>query len=437
MKKIFKRRLIWLSILFFLIQNSAYAQSDNWQSKIEEFPEIISVQKIEPHPFFKESYEVLIEQYLDHSNPQAGKFAQRVIVSNYNKYSPVIFVTEGYDADYAVKSTYINELSKIIEANQLIVEHRYFGKSAPSNINWEYLNIKNACDDLHRIQRIFKRLFNNENKWIATGISKGGQNTIAYKAYYPEDMDIWIPYVGPLNFAVEDKRIEDYLSKIGTPKCQQKIEEFQLAVLKNRDNIQPLIDSLSNAEAYTYSITNEAVLDFCVLEYSFSFWQWENSFSTIPADTANPRELFNHLIEISNPDYFAIEEIKPTKPFFIQAVKEFGYYGYDTKLFEEYLSIDDAENYIEYVFLADEPKFKYSKKTSRFIKKSIRKNGSDMILIYGEYDPWTGAAITSKMSKDASIFIKSKASHRTRINNMSYAQRAKIYMLLETLLEQD
>lgn len=437
MKSIFTKRLIWISIVFFQIQISAYAQNNEWQSIIEDFPEVISVQKIDHYPFFKETYEVMIEQFLDHNDPQAGKFAQRVIVSNYNKYSPVVMVTEGYNADYAVKDSYINELSKIIEANQLVVEHRYFGKSTPNDLNWDFLTIENACDDLHRIQKIFKRLFNNQNKWIATGISKGGQNTIAYKAFYPNDMNIWIPYVGPVNFAVEDKRMENFLTKVGTPNCREKIEEFQIAVLKNRTEIQPLLDSTSIANGYTFSIPNNEVLDFCVLEYSFSFWQWGHDCSSIPADTVSPRELFNHLIEISGPDYYAIEEIKPTKSFFIQAVKEFGYYGYQTKPFKDYLAIKDAENYLEKVFLADEVKFKYSNKTSKFIKKSIKKDDSNMILIYGEYDPWTAGAIVPQSKNNTSIFIKPKGSHKARINNMSYAQRAKIYMLLESLLEKD
>ncbi|MDA3930452.1 MAG: S28 family serine protease [Prolixibacteraceae bacterium] len=434
------RLIYWvgLSIVILFSQSSLYAQISDFQKQLESLPEVNSVTKIEHNPYFIDAYEIMVEQFLDHSNHQAGKFEQRVILSNFNKYSPVVFVTEGYRAGYALKSSHINELSKILEANQLVVEHRYFGKSVPDNKNWEYLSIKSATDDLHRIKKIFAGIYNNNNKWIATGISKGGQNTLAYKAYYPTDMDIWIPYVGPVNFGVEDARMEKFIDKVVANKdCRSKVEDFQLEVLKNRAKIQPLIDSLIKAEGYTFSISNEEVLDYCVLEYSFSFWQWGHKSSEIPADSLSAQEKFDYLMSISSPDYFALEELEPIKPFFIQTLKEFGYYGYNTKPFEPYLKIESAEDYIEDVFLNTEPDFKYSKKTSKFIKKAIQKDGANVLMIYGEYDPWTAGGIVPKKRSKAVRFVKPRGSHRTRINNMSYAQRSQIYMLLETWLEQD
>jgi hypothetical protein len=437
MDKSLIRSFSCIILIFSFSISLTFAQKSDLFLQLEALPEVVSVNQLEQHPYFKEAYELLIEQYLDHGNPQAGKFNQRVILSNYNKYSPVIMVTEGYGAVYALKSSSINELSMIVEGNQLVVEHRYFGKSTPDNPNWKYLTIENACADLHRIQKIFKGIYNNQNKWIATGISKGGQNTIAYKAYYPNDMNLWIPYVGPVNFAVEDARMERYIKKTGTARCRQRVENFQLEVLKNRDKIQPLLDSLIDSEGYTYAISNEEVLDYCVLEYSFSFWQWGSDCSEIPSDTTSIRNQFNHLISVSNPNYFAKEKIAPIKAFFVQAEKEFGYYGYDIKPFRSYLKIKTAENYIKDVFLPDEPNFKFNKKTSKFITKSIRKEGRHLLLIYGEYDPWTAAAIIPSQGSNAVCFIKPKASHKTRINNMSYAQRASIYILLENWLEED
>jgi len=431
------KRFTWLLFFVFAIQLVGYSTSSDFQLQLEALPEVKSVQKIENHPFFKETFEVMIEQYLDHGHPQAGKFLQRVIISDFNKFSPVIFVTEGYAANYATKSNHINELCGIIEANQIIVEHRYFGKSIPENNNWDYLTIQNAASDLHRIFKIFQKIYINQNKWIATGISKGGQNTMAYYAYYPEDMNIWIPYVGPVNFGVEDGRMEEFIGKVGSPQCREKVKNFQLNVLKNRAAIQPLLDSMIQADGYTFFIPNDQVLDFCVLEYSFSFWQWGSSCTEIPSDTVAPRQMFDYLMKQSGPNYFAKEKVTEIKPFFVQTLKEFGYYGYDTSPFKPYLKIGTAENYIENIFLKDEPKFEYNKKTSKYISKAVQKNGHHMLLIYGELDPWTAGGITPKPSSKAVQIIKPGGSHRTRINNMTYAQQSEIYMLLETWLEQD
>lgn len=431
------KRFVWLFIFFIVVQQLTLAQTTLFQQQLEALPEVKAVHKIEHHPFFKEAYEVMLEQYLDHGNPQAGKFLQRVFISDYNKYSPVVLVTEGYAARGAEKSTYINELCGIVEANQLVVEHRYFGKSVPDEINWDYLNIANATADLHRIFKIFQRIYNNQNKWIATGISKGGQHTMAYFTYYPDDMDIWIPYVGPVNFAVEDKRFEKFLNTVGTSNCRKKIKDFQLNILKNRDIIQPMFDSLVAAEGYTFFIPTEQVLDFCVLEYAFSFWQWGANCNEIPADSLPLSVQFDYLIKNSGPDYFSIEGTAPIKPFFMQTLQEFGYYGYETKSFEPYLKIPDAKGYIKEVFLKNEPDFSYSNKTSKAIQKAIQKGGKHLLMIYGENDPWTVGAIVPKGKSQAVMMVKPDGSHRTRINNMSYAQQARIYMLLETWLEED
>jgi hypothetical protein len=435
MKNYILKRFAVSAIAFLSFTIFSVAQVTELQSQLEKLPEVISVKKIDNHPFFNETYEIMVEQLLDHKNPSAGKFAQRVFLSDYNKYSPVVFVTEGYKADYAERSSYINELSEILQANQLVVEHRYFGKSQPDIKNWDYLTIENACADLNRVQRIFKRIYNFNNKWIATGISKGGQNTIAYKAFYPDAADAWIPYVAPVTFAVEDKRMEQFIPQIGTPECREKIKDFQLTILKNRDIIQPMLDSFIVAAQFSFAIPNSAVLDYCVLEYSFAFWQWENNCAEIPSDTVSPYALFKHLVKVSGPDYFALEKVEPIKAFFIQAVKEFGYYGYDTKPFSPYLTIQSAKGYLPEVFLKGEPSFKFNKKTSKFIEKAIQKGGENMILIYGENDPWTAGGIVPKKSSKAVRFVQPNAAHRARINSMSYAQRAELYMLLESILE--
>jgi hypothetical protein len=427
----------WLSILIIAFQLNVFSQDSDLYKQIKSFPEVVSIQKIDNHPFFKEAYEVMIEQYLDHKNPAAGKFNQRVILSDYNKYSPVIYVAEGYDADYALKDTYINELSKILEGNQLVVEHRYFGKSMPENKNWDYLTMESACDDLHRINKIFKRLYNNQNKWIATGISKGGTNTLAYKAFYPNDMNIWVPYVGPIHFGVEDVRFEKFLTQVGSVKCREKILNFQRQILMGRDSIQPLFDSLSKAKNYVYTLSNEEILDYCVLEYSFAFWQWGSDCNTIPDDSSSYREKFNHFVTICDPDYFAKVGIEPKQSFFVQAAKEMGYYGYDVKLLKPYLKIKNAEGYLPKLFLPENTRFKYTKKTSSFIERTINADGKHVLMIYGGNDPYSACSFRLKNNSKAVKFMVPGKSHRIRINNMPLTDRAKVYMLLETWMNED
>jgi hypothetical protein len=56
-------------------------------------------------------------------------------------------VTEGYGA-YGNRA---GELTRLLGANQIIVEHRFFGKSVPSPVNWADLTVRQSADDLHAV----------------------------------------------------------------------------------------------------------------------------------------------------------------------------------------------------------------------------------------------------------------------------------------------
>lgn len=105
----------------------------------------------------------------------------------------------------------------------------------PTPCNWEYLTAENSAYDLHNVNQTFRELYTG--KWVSTGISKGGQTTCLYRAWFPDDVDFSVPYVAPLNRGVEDGRHEPFLRKVGTKKDRQKIEAFQIEILKHKDEI--------------------------------------------------------------------------------------------------------------------------------------------------------------------------------------------------------
>ena len=125
-----------------------------------------------------------------------------------------------------------NEVEQILSANNIGVEYRYFGKSIPDSMQWEYLTIEQAAADLHAVNLLFKQLY--KGKWFSTGISKGGQTTIYYKYFYPEDIDVAIPYVAPIDNALEDTRIYTFLDTIGTPGMQAEYPRFSGIFIEKR-----------------------------------------------------------------------------------------------------------------------------------------------------------------------------------------------------------
>lgn len=143
---------------------------------------------------FSEKYVTYFTQPLDHRRPEKGSFRQRVIVSHVGFDRPTVIVTEGYGAAYALNPKYREELSELLDANMIFVEYRYFLESTPEPKDWQYLTAENSADDLHAVRNAFKSIY--PGKWIATASARAGQTTLLYRTFYPDDVDISVPYVG-------------------------------------------------------------------------------------------------------------------------------------------------------------------------------------------------------------------------------------------------
>lgn len=420
-------------LLFVLLSASAssFAQTV-LEQKINAISAIKEIRPLETSEF-SEKYVTYFTQPLDHRHPEKGSFRQRVIVSHVGFDRPTVIVTEGYGAAYALRSQYREELSKLLNANMIFVEYRYFLESTPEPKDWQYLTAENSADDLHAITTAFKNIY--PGKWIATGISKGGQTTLLYRTFYPDDVDISVPYVAPLCYGVEDGRHEPFLHKVSTPENRKKIEDFQLEALKRKATLLPRFEKYCTEKNYSFRAPIEEIYDYSVLEYSFALWQWGTPISSIPATTASDDEIFSHLLAISEPGYFTADS--PNASFFVQAARELGYYGYDVQPFKQYLSIQSSEGYLHRLMLPEELKdMPFDKALSKKITKFLKKQDPKMIFIYGQNDPWTAAGVTwLKNKKNIHVFIQPNGSHLARINTLPEAEKAEVMELINEWLK--
>ena len=117
----------------------------------------------------------------------------------------------------------------------MYVEHRYFGPSTPNPVDWKYLTAEQDAGDYHYIRTLFGKVY--KGKWIATGVSKGGQTATEYKVFYPDDVDVTIPYVAPINYARLDPRIDEHFKTVGTKEQRKQIKDIQLYLLKNKSHV--------------------------------------------------------------------------------------------------------------------------------------------------------------------------------------------------------
>lgn len=432
MKNMYIRYAALLLFVLLSASTSSFAQTV-LEQKISAISAIKEIRPLETSEF-SEKYVTCFTQPLDHRHPEKGSFRQRVIVSHAGFDRPTVIVTEGYGAAYALRPQYREELSKLLNANMIFVEYRYFLESTPEPKDWQYLTAENSADDLHAITTAFKSIY--PGKWIATGISKGGQTTLLYRTFYPDDVDISVPYVAPLCYGVEDGRHEPFLHKVSTPENRKKIEDFQLEALKRKATLLPRFEKYCTEKNYSFRAPIEEIYDYSVLEYSFALWQWGTPISSIPATTASDDEIFSHLLAISEPGYFTADS--PNASFFVQAARELGYYGYDVQPFKQYLSIQSSEGYLHRLMLPEELKdMPFDKTLSKKITKFLKKQDPKMIFIYGQNDPWTAAGVTwLKNKKNIHVFIQPNGSHLARINTLPEAEKAKVMELINEWLKE-
>lgn len=447
-------KFLAIALLLFVVA-PAFAQLPQ---KLEKFSQISGIKELKvdekmQNPF-KEKYVMFFEQPIDHSNPAKGTYKQRVVVAVADYNAPTVIVTEGYGAAYGLNPRYREEISRMFNTNLVVVEHRYFLESipfmqddpniTPETLDWSYMTAINHAADLHNVNQTLRNVFTG--KWLATGISKGGQTTMFYTAYYPEDVDVSVPYVGPLCKGAEDGRHEPFLAEyVGTPEDREKIYNFQVEFLKRRATIKPMFEELSKKDNLTYKIGMDAVYDYCVLEFPFAFWQWGMKTSIIPdPKTATDKEMFDFLVRASGPDYFA--EGGASAPFFVQAAKELGYYGYDTKPFKGLLTIKDAEGYLNKLFVPQTQTFKFDKYLYKKTKKFLAKTDNKMMFIYGQYDPWSAVMPVAPVKNEElkakgkgretmKLYIEPNGSHRARINTLPEEMKKDAIETLKLWLE--
>ncbi len=427
MKHSYLKIMVQLLLVVF-IPSTLIAQSQ-LEQKLNSLEGIVKVTQLKADSIYSEIYEIFIDQPVDHNNPEGDHFIQKIYIGHIDYNLPVVVQLAGYSLTYPR----YNELADILNCNKIQVEHRYFGESAPENAQWEYLTVEQAANDHHHIIALLKNIYGG--KWISSGISKGGQTTMFHRYYFNDDVDASVPYVAPLNIAEEDPRIYHFLDNVGTKECRDKMIQFQREVLTREDEMLEMFIDDTKKSGYTYSIGSDRfIFEFVVLEYTFAFWQWQNSnCDEIPDISARSEELFNHLKRNSPFKYYSDQGIAPIEPFFYQAYSEIGYYGYDISPLKDMLrEVKDPSSKI-FIPRNSNPQFDCS--LMQKINSFIQKHGNNMIFIYGGNDTWSSSAVELTGETNSIKMVKEGGSHRTRINSFSDEEKEIIYNTLEDWLD--
>lgn len=406
---------IRLLVIFSLSIILAKAQNDEalLEKKLYDLPDV-SFKKISKPTDKYLQYDLLIKQPLDHQHPEKGSIYQRVKLIHKGFENPTVIETEGY---WLWNGGTGNEVEQILNANDLDVEYRYYGKSLPDSIDWQYLTIEQATADLHHINELFRTIYTD--KWISTGISKGGETTIYYKYFYPDDVDLAIPYVAPIDNSLEDKRIYHFFDTIGTPECRQKIKDFQTFLLQHEKEILQKLEWYSKGANLHYNYTGSLgkSFEYAVLEFSFSFWQYNGNCDSVPSNK-NVNDYINVLMNNVGLYPFADEGLKEFEAHYYQAQTQSGYYGYNIEPFKKYIHYFTSNP--SGTFPPKNAPFKpYDSSLNINVQNWLKDSGNNMLYIYGGFDTWASAGVIVSDKVNSKRFTIPNTSHATaRIRNM-------------------
>ena len=423
---------------------------------------------------FTDKFVVTIEQPLDHSNPSAGTFPQRVEIGLVDGARANIMETEGYLLlDQLFPTDDAHELCNDVQGNYIHVEHRFFGGSVPDGLSrdavegWQYMTSANAAADYHNIYETLSQVL--DGPWAATGTSRGGEICTVYAYYYPDDMKVYIPYVAPFSSGREDARMYDFVytqignEKYGEEKAQEYrdlVAAFQAEMMKNKDALAPALWQLCAGQGATYreNVTEGMLFDMVVLEAGTQEWQMNQEVSSNPQIDISFEGMRNllampdtndeeHQAKLQQELVFLFTLGSPTDwsvnglawPYYVGAAKEYGQYHYGFAYLREVcekaglgdvLTIKDADidNIVFNMVLTPEQNeaFAYDGTFYEGVTQWVDTTGAKVVYIYGNSDPWYSMRMHDTDNPNVKIYTNNQKPHTVRITDFDEATMKEI-----------
>jgi hypothetical protein len=278
-----------------VLVSASTAWADDLLDQLHAIPGLTVVQE-KPTTTGGRFFLLTFEQPINHLQPWKGTFQQRVSLYHQGSDRPMVFYSSGYH--YSSNATR-TEVTRLVEGNQLNIEHRFFEPSRPIPADWTDLTIFQQAADDHRLVQAFKGLY--PGKWLRTGGSKGGMQATYHTRFYPHDVDGLIAYVAPNDAIDRHDAYIAFLDHVGNdPQCREDLKEAQRQALLRRNEIVPMMQARADEFGLTYDRlfgTPDKALELLVIEMPFTFWQFglQNLCPSVPTATASTQEIFDFL----------------------------------------------------------------------------------------------------------------------------------------------
>lgn len=407
--------------------SASTAAADDLLDRLHAIPGLTVVQE-KPTPgarFFVLTY----EQPIDHLRPWKGTFTQRLSLLHQGLDRPMVFYSSGYHGSVNPSRT---EVTRLVEGNQIAIEHRFFEPSRPVPADWNDLTIFQQASDDHGVVRAFKDLY--PGKWLRTGRSKGAMQATYHARFYPHDVDGLIAYVAPNDAIDRHDAYVAFLDRVGDdPQCRENLKDVQRQALLRRGEIVPMMIELADLFGFTYDDifgTPDKALELLVVEMPFTFWQYYGTVATcadVPSSpaTASTQEIFDFLDIIQGfviwNDEFYLDQFVP---YFYQAGTQLGYPRVADSHLADVLNYPGADVPRSFVPAEIEmPPFQWWAMLD--IDLYVRIFGRHQLFLYGELDPWGAERFhPGPHAADSFVYEVPGGNHLANVGQLPAAEQA-------------
>jgi hypothetical protein len=409
---------------------SGAAAEDQVLAKLQSVPGLTVVEE-RPAPAPYRFFVLDFEQLIDHAAPSGGTFRQRLTLMHRDVAQPVVLSSTGYDLP---SSPFAIGLTRTLGGNQLMMEHRFFGTSRPSRVDWSKLTIWQAATDFHRVVAAFKTIY--PARWISTGGSKGGMTAVYHRRFYPDDVNGTVAYSAPNDVDdAEDSAYERFFEQVGTPECRAAVEAVQVEALKRRDRLVPLYAAWAVAKNRTFEAfigDVDRAFEYVVTEAAWDFWQdsdfWEETnpqtgCAPVPTVTATDETLLAWFDAVAGLDDPTDEGLERYVPYYYQAGTQLGMQTFHVSHLREYLRYPDQTR--ARTFVPREIPMVFENQAMADIDAWVQSTGRELMFIYGENDPWAAERFRVGPGQDSYIYVAPGAAHSVTISVLAAPQQTE------------
>jgi hypothetical protein len=278
--------------------------------------------------------------------------------------------------------------------------------------------------DYHRVVQLFKPLY--PARWLSTGGSKGGMSVVYHRYFYPDDVDVTLPYVAPNSHGLNDVRYAKFI-EAREPACTARLHAFQQDVLRRREEMMPFMEELVFSWGTGFNVIGglDRALEFSAVELSFYFWQYGDASlcELIPAPGAPAADAFAFLDGIVTIAFtYGDVYLNYYAAYYYQSATELGWTRFPTQHLHgllRYPGEDEPRSYLAFPV------------TKRFdmdlmlrVEHWVRDHGKRMLFIYGENDPWSAHVFSVRERNDSFRFYAPGGNHNAGLRDLAGADRA-------------